>query len=232
MNEENYPSIGSDARRRGAPWFKLFSTELLAKTRHLSMFDVGVYATLLAAMHEAGRPIDDDNRRLGRLCRCKTTAIAKAKETLLTDGFIVRTRHGLWSQAMQEQIENERIKSKLARQNVSQRWEKDKQNQIAGDTAVRKEDIDIDASGGGPPAPPPSAVQRRSSSKNYTSDMAHREGFESPPRVGQEIADPEFGECIVEQVQEQAVCVRSLETGRRHILDYAPAVDVDDDCPF
>ena len=92
--------------------------------------------------------------------------------------------------------------------------------------------FDESASGGGPPAQPPPAEQRCSSSRIYTSDTTHREGFESPPRVGQKIADPEFGECIVEQVQGQVARVRSVKTGLWHTRDYAPTLDVDDDCPL
>lgn len=242
MKEENYPGIGSDARRRGAPWFKVFSSDWLAKTRHLSMTDVGICITLLAAMHEAGRPLEDDNRRLGRLCGCRAAAIKKAKETLITDGLLVRSRHGLWSQLMQEQIENERIKSKLAHQNVSQRWKKDKQNQIADDTAVRKEDIDTDASGGGPPAPPPSAEQWRSSSGIYTSDTAHREGFQSPPRVveGERKIHRIYGNCTIDEVENKRLRVTTANGRKMWVYDEggdvpferAPFVDLDDLPPF
>jgi hypothetical protein len=236
--KENYPKIGRDARSRGAPWFKLWSSEWLAKTRRVGMTDVGILITWLAAMHEAGRPLEDDEKRLGRLCGCRTSTIRKARETLLADGLIVSTGLGLWSPIMQQQIESEHIKSKLAQQNVSQRWKKDKQNQRQDDTGVSQEEEDIDASGGGQ-SPPPTAGEQSSDSESY--DQAPRDELDAHPRAvkGEEIYNDDVGWCRIGDVLDYNVVVIAADGRRGYLNDeggeiplrLAPFQSVDD-VPF
>jgi hypothetical protein len=236
--EENYPKIGRDARSRGAPWFKLWSSEWLAKTRRVGMTDVGILITWLAAMHEAGRPLEDDEKRLGRLCGCRTNTIRKARETLLADGLIVSTELGLWSPIMQQQIESEHIKSKLAQQNVSQRWKKDKQNQRQDDTGVSQEEEDIDASGG-EPRPPPTAGEQSSDSALYES--APRDELDAHPRAveGEEILHVKEGRCRVDVVFDSDVVVITADGRRGYLSDKGGAIPLsrapfqsEDDVPF
>lgn len=249
-DEENYPKRRRGARSRGALWFKLWSSEWLAQTRSLSVSDVGILITWLAAMHEAGAPLEDDESRLARLCGCRTNAIRKAREVLIEAGLIIKTRRGLWSPLMQEQIENEINKSKLAQQSASQRWGKSQQNHLSDDAiAYKEEDIEEDASGDGL-QPSPSAGK---SSDAVLYDPL-RDGLKSHPRavenrvirVGESFySETQQSDVLVlaTDVDRHRIRVRVIQTGQigwalaqpGDVLERAPpevTVEDDDECPF
>ena len=72
------------------PFVKFFVSDWLAGTRGLSAAETGVYITLIAMMYERGGPIEEDHRRLSRLCGCAKPTFSKIIGTLADLGKISR----------------------------------------------------------------------------------------------------------------------------------------------
>ncbi len=53
-----------------APFFKLFFSDLVGDTLHLTNAEMGSYFLLLGAMWNAGGPLENDTARLARMARC------------------------------------------------------------------------------------------------------------------------------------------------------------------
>lgn len=119
------------------PWIRFFPSDWLAGTRGMSAVETGVYITLIATMYERGEPIPEDHARLARLCGASNSSFAKAIETLVVEGKIVRVEGGLWN----DRVEKEQVylseKSEVARRAGKISAEKRKQNQGEDATDVQ-----------------------------------------------------------------------------------------------
>lgn len=116
------------------PWIRFFPSDWLAGTRGMSAVETGVYITLIATMYERGEPIPEDHARLARLCGASNSSFAKAIETLVDEGKIVRVGGGLWN----DRVEKEQVylseKSEVGSRAARARWnKKDNENNDSGD---------------------------------------------------------------------------------------------------
>lgn len=106
------------------PWIRFFPSDWLAGTRGMSAVETGVYITLIATMYERGEPIPEDHARLSRLCGASNSSFAKAIETLVDEGKIVRVDGGLWN----DRVEKEQVylseKSEVGSRAARVRWSK------------------------------------------------------------------------------------------------------------
>lgn len=112
-----------------APWFKFYIADWLVGTRGLEMATIGVYITLLTMMYEKEAPLSEDTGKLARYLGARKPTIEKAIRLLIADGKIVQTKHGLWNDRVQKEIENRKQRSSIAKNNASARWEKIEENQ-------------------------------------------------------------------------------------------------------
>ena len=102
-----------------------YPSDWLAGTRGLSAEETGVYITLIARIYEMAGPIERDDKRLFRLCGCKSkTAFVKALEYLISEGKIIEVEGHLTNERAQKEIQNTTEKSAKAREKAQQRWDK------------------------------------------------------------------------------------------------------------
>ncbi|MQX66324.1 DUF1376 domain-containing protein [Sinorhizobium meliloti] len=116
------------------PWIRFFPSDWLAGTRGMSAVETGVYITLIATMYERGEPIPEDHARLARLCGASNSAFAKAIETLIDEGKIIRVDGGLWN----DRVEKEQVylseRSEVGSRAARARWsKKDNENNVSVD---------------------------------------------------------------------------------------------------
>ncbi len=158
-----------------APWFRLFAAEFQSQTSSMKAIEKGVYITLLIAMHETGKPVADDTRRLARRSGTTVKAFEGALTALIEAGLILKSAAGLWSPAAQRETENRASKSKSAQENASMRWEKAQRNQRQKNTPVGKSQSQISDS------------EREALNELHASDSAELTGHRSTSKVvGQE----------------------------------------------
>lgn len=80
-----------------SPYIPFYPSDWLAGTRGLTAAETGVYITLISLMYEREQPIDMPPFRLARLCGCTIPSLSKALATLIEEGKVIETDHGLWS---------------------------------------------------------------------------------------------------------------------------------------
>lgn len=110
-----------------------YPSDWLAGTRGLSAEETGVYITLIARIYEMAGPIERDDKRLFRLCGCRTkAAFVKALEYLIVEGKIIEIDGYLTNERAQKEIQNTTEKSAKAKQKAKRRWD-NKHRKINGE---------------------------------------------------------------------------------------------------
>lgn len=100
-----------------------YPSDWLAGTRGMSAEETGVYITLIARMYEMAGPIVRDDKRLSRLCGCKSkTSFVRVLEYLIEEGKIVHSNGGLFNERVKKEIQKVTKKSSLSRQAAESRW--------------------------------------------------------------------------------------------------------------
>ena len=119
------------------PFIAFYPGKWLGRTATLSAIERGVFITLICEMYERMEPLKRDEKALARLCGCTPKTIVKCIDVLLEDGNkIILVDGRLWNDRVQKEIENAQKKSEVSRQNISRRWQKNKQKQTPDDTSV------------------------------------------------------------------------------------------------
>ncbi len=98
----------------------------------MSDAETGVYITLIARMYEMAGPIERDDRRLSRLCGCKSVpSFKKHLSYLIGEGKIIETDGELFNERVEKEIKKTTEKSSKAKAAAESRWGK-KLNKING----------------------------------------------------------------------------------------------------
>lgn len=79
----------------GLPWVRFFPSDWLAGTRGMSAAETGIYITLVATMYERREPVPEHHERLARLCGTTVAAFARALDSLVAEGKVIRSEEGL-----------------------------------------------------------------------------------------------------------------------------------------
>lgn len=116
-----------------APFFKLFFSDLVGDTLHLSNAEIGSYFLLLGAMWNAGAPLQNDSARLARMARCSPKTWPRMWDAL-SPYFIVTPSEISNARLMAERQKADSISQE--RRNLSERrWKaKSLKNNKVGDT--------------------------------------------------------------------------------------------------
>jgi uncharacterized protein YdaU (DUF1376 family) len=115
------------------PYFQFYPSDWLAGTRGLTASETGVYITLVAMMYEAGHPLEDDRKRLARLCGTTPAAFEKIVGGLLETGKITLDERGFSNRRVENEIKKRTEKRIAASQSANARWKKEQQNQVPTD---------------------------------------------------------------------------------------------------
>lgn len=118
------------------PHIAFYPSDWLAGTRGLSAEETGVYITLICRMYEMAGPIVRDEKRLARLCGCKSkAAFDRVLQYLIEEGKIIAFEDGLFNERVQKELEKVTKKSAKAQQAAQSRWDRKANKNNGGDDA-------------------------------------------------------------------------------------------------
>lgn len=112
-----------------SPFFQFYPSDWLAGTRGLTATETGVYITLIAMMYEAEGRIQNDPKRLARLCGTTPGTFNKAIDGLLETGKLTLDEIGFSNSRVEIEIKKRTEKRKAASQSANARWKKTEENQ-------------------------------------------------------------------------------------------------------
>lgn len=209
-------------------WFRFFASDFLRSTRGLRPVVVGIYVTILAELHQRGEPLKPDMPRIARLCGgAPVRAVEQAISDLISDGLLCMKSGGFWSPLIEEELGNYARKSQANTKNVSQRWQKNEQNQSRKNTDVHKiVDREIEGGPSGRHSNPSSSsmIEEESSStlkgSDNPSEGARPPGSPSVEQLSSHCVDDE-GETydFVRISHDGKAIVRSFRTGTSYTAD-------------
>lgn len=164
-----------------------YPSDWLAGTRALSDAETGVYITLIARMYETAGPVERDDRRLSRLCGCKSVASFKRSlEFLIDDGKITEDEGFLFNFRVKIEIENVIEISSKSKRAAEARWNKKRnKNNGRGHADAMRTHMRPDMPNGMPEGMP-DACQPKVKYKNTLSasaDREHEADAENPPEI-------------------------------------------------
>lgn len=116
-----------------SPWFRFFPMDWLARTSGLDATHRGILINLLCLMHENGGPLAVADDVLARRCLVKKSTFAKAVETLIEAGLVIRVDGRIWSADAQRELAHREEKSTSGKTAAKKRWEKTQQKQYHDD---------------------------------------------------------------------------------------------------
>lgn len=116
-----------------APWIKWFTGDFLGGIGAFNMKadEIGVYAVILNLMAERGSAIEDDRQWLAGRCGCTTRRLNQIIQRLVEIGKIQIQQGRITNKRMLAEVEYRGAKSDQARQAVEQRWERERQRELA-----------------------------------------------------------------------------------------------------
>lgn len=101
---------------------RFYPSDWLAGTRGLTAAETGIYITLIAMMYERGGPLQEEMGRLARLCGASNSTFAKTLDTLVSEGKVTRSEHGLFNSRVRKELSYVMEKSEVARGKAKTRW--------------------------------------------------------------------------------------------------------------
>lgn len=119
------------------PWVRFFASDWLAGTRGMTAVETGVYITLIALMYERDGTVPNDPARLSRLCGASNSVFKRTLESLINEEKIIECENGnLTNNRVVEEQSYSQKRAQVARDNASQRWNKNSNENNGGDDAA------------------------------------------------------------------------------------------------
>lgn len=125
-----------------ALWFRFFPAQFLGATRALGAQDAGVLMIIASEIHLRDGAIENDPKRLARLCGMTKAALFKSLDRLCEAGHLTDEGGFLTCSMISKEIAHRTENSEKASENVRKRWGKFNENNgrsIRGSEVEKKE---------------------------------------------------------------------------------------------
>lgn len=240
-------------------WFRLDPTRWLTDVRWMSPTTSHAYTiiTMLALEHEA--PLPEDHRRLAKYAGMAPSTFKKALSELIEDGIVWRANgDGLMTDYVAQEIEFREQKRGKSKKAAGARWGKNDEKTRGGGYG-RNAGGNADAMPYTDDTPPVGrdgkrAIAREPSSPSSASQNSapprspggsRRRAFEEISDSGETIEVPGLGPCIICEVEDRTILVRTVNDGASYDAEYLAdgsfgritpssfgSGDLDDEVPF
>lgn len=110
------------------PWVKFYAGDFLNGIADLDPHEIAVYIVVLARIYDEGAPIKDKVETIARRCNMRPTSCAKALDSLVEAGKLVRENGTITNRRAEKEIKSRAKVVEKSTQAAATRWEKQAEN--------------------------------------------------------------------------------------------------------